>query len=74
MVPLAGRPADRATGDAAVVAYEADVVAGIHDRGDLLAFVRPVAEAWRSFVLENEDAFRNEPDRPVRAPRGEPRG
>ena len=66
-----GDPRTGATGDASVVAYEADVVAGIHDRGDLLAFVRPVAETWRSFMLDNEEAFRNEPDRPIGAPRGE---
>ena len=31
----------------------------------------PVAEAWRAFVIENEDAIRAEPARPVRTPRGE---
>ena len=66
-----GDPRTGATGDASVVAYEADVVAGIRDRRDLLAWIRPVVETWRSFVLENEVAFRNEPDRRVRTPRGE---
>jgi hypothetical protein len=66
-----GDPRTGETGDASVVAYEADVVAVIDGRDDLLAFVRPVAETWRSFVLENEETFRSEPDRPVRTPRGE---
>ena len=66
-----GDPRTGATGDASIVAYEADLVAGIHDRDDLLASVRPVADTWRSFVLDNEEAFRSEPDRPVRTPRGE---
>ena len=59
------------TGDEAVTAYEASLVAEIRDRDDLLAFVRPVAEAWRAFLGENEEALRSEPDRPVRTPRGE---
>jgi hypothetical protein len=59
------------TGDAAVVAYEASVVATIGDREDLLAFVEPVADGWRRFVVESGDAFREEPERAVRTPRGE---
>jgi hypothetical protein len=66
-----GNPRTGETGDAAIVAYEASVVAGIAERHDLLAFVRPVAEAWRSFVAEQQDAFEAEPARPVRTPRGE---
>ena len=66
-----GNPRTGETGDASLVAYEAEVVAGIHDRDDLLAFVRPVADMWRSFVLGHEEAFRSEPDRRVRTPRGE---
>ena len=42
----------------------------IAHRDDLLAFVDPVAEAWRSFLLAEEEAFRAEPARPVRTPRG----
>jgi hypothetical protein len=65
-----GDPRTGATGDDAVAAYEADVVASIHHRQHLRAFVQPVVATWRAFVLENEDAFRREPDRPVRTPRG----
>ena len=66
-----GNPLTGDLGDAAVVAYEASIVATIGDRDDLLAFVRPVGEAWRAFVLDNEDAFRADPARAVRTPRGE---
>ena len=65
-----GNPRTGETGDSAVVAYEASVVATIAHRDDLLAFVDPVAEAWRSFLLAEEEAFRAEPARPVRTPRG----
>jgi len=66
-----GNPVTGETGDEFVVAYEASIVATIGDRDDLLAFVAPVAEAWRSFVGDNEEAFGAEPARPVRTPRGE---
>ena len=66
-----GNPVTGETGDRAVVAYEASIVATIYDRAGLVAFVRLVAEAWRAFVLDNEDAIRAEPARPVRTPRGE---
>jgi hypothetical protein len=66
-----GNPLTGESGDAAVVAYEASIVATIDDRDDLLAFMRPVAEAWRSFVLDNQDAFRADPMRAVRTPRGD---
>jgi hypothetical protein len=66
-----GNPLTGETGDAAVVAYEASIVATIDGRDDLLAFMRPVAEAWRTFVLENDDRLRADPARPVRTPRGE---
>jgi hypothetical protein len=66
-----GNPETGETGDQSVVAYEASIVAAIGDRNDLLAFVRPVAEAWRAFVAESEDDFRADPARPVRTPRGE---
>jgi hypothetical protein len=66
-----GNPVTGELGDAAVVAYEASIVATIGDRDDLLAFVRPVADSWRRFVVENEDAFRDDPARAVRTPRGE---
>jgi hypothetical protein len=66
-----GNPVTGELGDAVVVAYEASVVATICDRDDLLAFVRPVVESWRTFVLENEDAFRVDPARAVATPRGE---
>jgi hypothetical protein len=65
-----GNPVTGELGDAVVVAYEESVVAAIRDRDDLLAFVRPVVESWRTFVLENEDAFRVDPARAVRTPRG----
>jgi hypothetical protein len=54
------------TGDAAVVEYEASIVAGIAGRGDLLASLRPVGERWRLVCADPHD-----PDRVVRAPRGE---
>ena len=66
-----GNPRTGETGDAAVVAYEASIVAGIERRDDLLAFVRPVAESWRRFVVDEEEAFRADPTRSVRTPRGE---
>ena len=66
-----GDPERGETGDQFVVAYEASIVAAIGDRNDLLAFVGPVARAWRAFVAENEDAFRADPARAVRPPRGE---
>jgi len=66
-----GNPETGETGDQSVVAYEASIVATIGDRADLLAFVRPVAEAWRAVATENEDAFRTDPARLVTTPRGE---
>jgi hypothetical protein len=66
-----GDPVTGELGDAAVVAYEASIVARIGDRDDLLAFVGGVAEAWRAFVSANEEAFGDDPARPVRTPRGE---
>ena len=66
-----GNPETGETGDQFVIAYEASIVAAIGDRDDLLAFVGPVARAWRAFVAENEDAFRADPARAVRTPRGE---
>ena len=66
-----GNPVTGETGDQAVVAYEASIVATIGDRAALVGFVGPVADAWRAFVLENEDAIRADPARPVRTPRGE---
>jgi len=66
-----GNPVTGELGDATVVAYEASIVATIGDRHDLLAVVRLVVESWRTFVLEEEDAFRADPARPVRTPRGE---
>ena len=46
------------------------MVATIGERADLLAFVEPVAEAWRRFAVENEELFQEDPARPVRTPRG----
>jgi hypothetical protein len=66
-----GNPVTGELGDAVVVAYEASIVAAIGDRDDLLAFVGPVADSWRTFLTENEDAFRADPVRAVRTPRGE---
>ena len=66
-----GNPETGETGDQSVVAYEASIVQTIGDRDDLLAFAAPVAEAWRAFVAENEDAFRTDPARLVTTPRGE---
>jgi hypothetical protein len=66
-----GNPVTGETGDKYVVAYEASIVSTIGDRDDLLAFVRPVVESWRTFVLEHEDAFRADAARAVRTPRGE---
>jgi hypothetical protein len=55
-----GNPISGETGDAAVVAYEASIVATIDDRDGLLSFMRPVAEAWRTFVSW-QDGFRADP-------------
>jgi hypothetical protein len=66
-----GNPVTGETGDQAVVAYEASIVATIDDRAGLVAFVGSAAGAWRAFVVNNEDAIRAEPARPVRTPRGE---
>jgi hypothetical protein len=66
-----GNPVTGETGDQAVVAYEASIVATIDDRPALTAFVGTVAEAWRAFVASNEEAIRAEPARTVRTPRGE---
>jgi hypothetical protein len=60
-----GDPVTGETGDAAVVAYEAAVLAEITDREDLLAFLRPIAAAWRGVARDGD------PDRRVQAPRGE---
>jgi hypothetical protein len=59
------------TGDDAVVGYERSIVAGIAGRDDLLAFLRPVGERWRHVAREHELWLGGDPDRAVRAPRGE---
>jgi hypothetical protein len=61
-----GDPATGATGDAAVVAYEAALVAGIAAREDLLALLRPVGARWHDACTGEHD-----PARIVRAPRGD---
>ena len=61
-----GNPATGATGDAAVMEYEASIVAGIAGCDDLLAFLLPVGERWHAVCGREHD-----PDRTVRAPRGE---
>jgi hypothetical protein len=66
-----GNPRTGETGDASVVAYEAEIVSTIGDREGLIAFVRPSAESWRTFLFEHEDEIRAEPDRPMHTPRGE---
>jgi hypothetical protein len=66
-----GNPRTGETGDEAVVAYEEAILSEISGRADLLAFARPVADAWRTFLLDHDEALRGEPDRPVRAPRGD---
>jgi len=66
-----GNPVTGELGDSTVVAYEASIVAGIATRGDLLAFARPVASAWREAIVAREDELRRQPDRPMRAPRGD---
>jgi hypothetical protein len=66
-----GNPRTGETGDEAVVAREVEIVATIDDREGLLAFVKPVADSWRAFLFEQEQEIRDEPDRPVRTPRGE---
>jgi hypothetical protein len=61
-----GNAATGETGDAAVMEYEAAIVARIAGRDDLLAFLRPVGARWRHVCGQEHD-----PDRTVRAPRGE---
>ena len=53
-----GNPATGELGDASVVAYEASIVAEIHERAELLAFARPVAAAWRLAILEGDEELR----------------
>jgi hypothetical protein len=65
-----GNPRTRETGDASVVAYEASIVSEIHERDALLAFTRPVVQAWREALFEHDAMLRAEPERVVRAPRG----
>ena len=65
-----GDPRTRETGDASVVAYEASIVQEIHERDALLAFMRPVAHAWREALFEHEATLRGEPERVLGAPRG----
>ena len=65
-----GDPRTRETGDASVVAYEASIVREIHERDGLLAFMRPVAHAWREALFEHEATLRGEPERVLGAPRG----
>jgi hypothetical protein len=62
-----GNPETGELGDGEVVAYEASIVATIHDRDDLLAFARPVASRWRDAIVAQELA----PDWTIDAPRGE---
>jgi len=66
-----GNPATGATGDGAVVEYQDSIVDGIGSRDELLAFARPVAHGWREAIGDHDDALRAEPDRTIRAPRGE---
>jgi hypothetical protein len=66
-----GNPDTGVTGDAAVVAYQDSVVEAIGNGEELLAFARPVARAWRKALLDHDDALQAEPDRAMRAPRGE---
>jgi hypothetical protein len=66
-----GNPVTGELGDSTVVAYEASIVAGIATRSDLLAFAQPVACAWREAIVAREDELRREPERPMRAPRGD---
>jgi hypothetical protein len=65
-----GNPRTGETGDASVVAYEASIVREIHARDALLAFTRPVVQAWREALFEHEAILRAEPERVMRAPRG----
>jgi hypothetical protein len=68
--PWPGNPETGEMGDQLVVAYEASIVAAIHDREDLVGFVGGVAAAWRELVAVHEDEFRADPARPVETPRG----
>jgi hypothetical protein len=66
-----GNPDTGVTGDAAVVAYQDAVVEAIDSRVDLVGFARPVAQAWRQALLDNDETLRSDPLHPVRAPRGD---
>jgi hypothetical protein len=65
-----GNPETGATGDAEIGPYEASVVATIHDRDDLLAFVERIARGFRSSLVE-QDALLQVPTTPVLAVRGD---
>jgi hypothetical protein len=68
--PWPGNPVTGETGDAAVVAYEASIVAAIAQGDHLLAFVEPVAAAWHDYAFEQADAQAADPGREIGAPRG----
>ena len=65
-----GNPETGVTGDAAVVGYQDAIVETIGSRDELLGFARPVAQAWRAALLDDE-ALRSDSLRPIRAPRGD---
>jgi hypothetical protein len=62
-----GNPVTGEVGDAAVVAYEASIVATISTQPELVAFARPVAARWRDAIAAGDLP----PERPMRAPRGD---
>jgi hypothetical protein len=65
-----GNPVTGETGDASVVAHEASIVHTIGDRDALLAFARPVVQAWADALVHHEELLRDEPERMMGAPRG----
>lgn len=66
-----GNPDTGVTGDAAVVGYQDAIVKSIGSRDQLLDFAQPVAQAWRQALLDDDEALRSDPLRPIRAPRGD---
>ena len=66
-----GNPDTGVTGDAAVVGYQDAIVEAIDSRDDVIAFARPVAQAWRHALFDYDEVLRSDPLRPVRAPRGD---
>lgn len=66
-----GNPETGELGDRVLVAFEAAIVASIGSRADLLDVAVPRVTGWRDAIDERAHLLRTEPERPMRAPRGD---